>query len=119
LRLRFEFTPEKVDLEDVRRVEMVAPGSPGDLPAEQSRAVWVELRDSADNVLTHRLLRDPFGLIAERHRGDGLIDRFDADQRGSGRFEVLMSDTPGATKVVLWTPDAAGARAKRRDFDLA
>ena len=103
IRLVFRYEDGRVQVVSQRRVEMIAPASAAPRPEPGKHiGFWVEVRDSRDNVVFHRVLHNPIPFMVERYSADGSIRATEQDV-ARAEFEVLVPDIPGAATIVLYS----------------
>ncbi len=101
LRLTFHVAYGKIHLESHERIDMICPPSVGERPqAGINGGFWIELRDSKDNVIFHRVLNNPLGDSIEVHSQDGNIKRIFGDVK-ENVFDVLLPDINKSKTIVL------------------
>jgi hypothetical protein len=116
-RLTFSFDGTSVQLRRAERLPMVAPAAIGEAPSgDEHSGAWVELLDDRGAMLHHRLLRDPFRVLAEHHSPDGRIEVHLRPPEPT-EFEVVVPVLPRARSVRVWAtpPDEVGRQGPARD----
>jgi hypothetical protein len=104
-RLTFRHDGPRVELVSRRQVQMIPPASSATRPtAGEHAGIWLELRDTEENVLYHRDIARLIGAEAEVFNPDGTIMHL-VGTPGSGQFELVVPDLAQATSVcVLSSP---------------
>jgi hypothetical protein len=113
LRLTFRYQDDQIKLLNVEREEMIAPAAVGAPPQDAQAGYWVEVRDSAGELLYYRPLHDPLRRDIEvfgDEPGDPIY-RVDNPRR-SGTFEVLVPDLSRAARFSLHGPEPRAKRAR-------
>lgn len=101
IRLTFRAAGGEVRLIGHERLNMICPPSFGETPeAGKHGGFWMELRDSNDRVLFHRVLDTPLGDSVEVFSPDGKIRR-EFGPPSERTFEVLVPDRDDASSVAL------------------
>jgi hypothetical protein len=116
-RLTFWFDGTSVQLRRAERLPMVAPAAIGEAPSgDTNSGAWVEVLDDRGTVLHHRLLRDPFHVLAEHHSPDGRIEVHFRPPEPTD-FEVVVPALPQARSVRVWAtpPDEVERQGLARD----
>jgi hypothetical protein len=101
LRLTFRVADGEIRLVSYERLDMICPPSVGERPeAGRNGGFWMELRDTNNRVLFHRILDNPLGDSVEVHSPDGKIQRvFGAVKENV--FEVLLPDDSQAKTIAF------------------
>jgi hypothetical protein len=101
LRLTFRIADGEILLVSYERLDMICPPSVGERPeAGRHGGFWMELRDTNNRVLFHRILNNPLGDSVEVHSPDGKIRRvFGAVEENV--FEVLLPDDSKAKTIAF------------------
>jgi hypothetical protein len=101
LRLTFRVADGEVRLVSYERLDMICPPSVGERPkAGIHGGFWMELRDTNNHVLFHRVLHTPLGDSVEVHSPDGKIQRIFGAVKES-IFEVLLPDDSKAKTIAF------------------
>ena len=101
LRLTFRVSNGKVALVSHERLQMITPPQIGETPqAGKHSGFWMELRNSANRSVAHRLISPTQLSSVEVHSPDGTITRQFGEVQ-DGIFEVLLPDVDDAQAVVL------------------
>jgi hypothetical protein len=119
LRLTFRVADGEVRLVGYERLDMIPPPSIGERPeAGKHGGFWMELRDTSDRVLFHRVLDNPLGDSVEVHSPDGKIQRvFGAVKENV--FEVLLPDDSNAETVALMGESLEPVTLRKREVSAA
>lgn len=100
LRVTFRALPKQFELVSVERLGMTTPAQPGIVPEVGLHGGnWIELRDSENAVLAHRLVSPSLFNSIEVHSPDGVHAEFGGTE--GQLFEVLLPDVPGALSVAI------------------
>jgi hypothetical protein len=101
LRLTFRVADGEVRLVSHERLDMICPPSVGERPETgRNGGFWMELRDTNNRILFHRILENPLGDSVEVHSPDGKIQRvFGAVKENV--FEVLLPDDSQAKTIAF------------------
>jgi hypothetical protein len=101
LRLTFRVADGEVRLVSYERLDMICPPSVGERPETgRNGGFWMELRDTNNRTLFHRILDNPLGDSVEVHSPDGKIQRvFGAVKENV--FEVLLPDDSQAKTIAF------------------
>ena len=101
LRLTFRVADGEIRLVSYERLDMICPPSVGERP-ETGRhgGFWMELRDTNNRVLFHRILDNPLGDSVEVHSPDGKIRRVFGTVK-ENIFEVLLPDDSEAKTIAF------------------
>jgi hypothetical protein len=101
LRLTFRVADGEVRLVSYERLDMICPPSVGERPETgRNGGFWMELRDTNNRILFHRILDNPLGDSVEVHSPDGKIQRvFGAVKENV--FEVLLPDDSQAKTIAF------------------
>jgi hypothetical protein len=119
LRLTFRVSNGTVVLVSYERLQMITPPQIGEVPqAGKHSGFWMELRDSANHVLAHRLISPTQLNSVEVHSSDGKIQREFGEVK-DGMFEVLLPDVDDAKAVVLMGDPLIQAKGKARRAEAA
>jgi len=119
LRLTFQVSEGEVRLIRHERLNMICPPSTGETPeAGKHGGFWIELRDTNDRPLFHRVLNSPLADSVEVFEPDGTIKR-EFGPAGDRIFEVLLPDHEEAGSVALMGEyrDHAELQTAARDAD--
>lgn len=109
-RLTFRFDGSRITLLDRVRVRKLSPGTTSQKPEPgRNSGAWLELVDSNDRVLFHRLLHDPLQTTAEHHSPDGRIEHHVRPPEPC-TFTAIVPDVPGADAVILYASPAEESR---------
>ena len=103
LRLTIKVSDKGFDLVSVERLPMITPPQVGERPElGKHGGHWVALESDQRQLLAHRVIDRTLLDSTEVHSPDGKIERhFGPPGSGSGIFEVLLPDLPGARHVVI------------------
>jgi hypothetical protein len=116
--MAFSYEGDRINLESVQRVEMIALPSHAVSGYEGEAGFWVEVRDDSERVLHRRVLHEPVRHTLEAYP-EGDDDQFTRvvakDLRGS--FDVVVPDVPGASAVSVFGsfPEPAPPDESERD----
>ena len=101
LRLTLAYAGEEVRPAAARVVAMIAPGG-SVAPAREGQAgFWIEVHDTAGQLVFQRTLVNPMPQDVESFDPRGGITRH-ARPLARGTFEVLLPDLPEAATFTLW-----------------
>ncbi len=119
LRLTFSYSGTEVRLAGVERVAVLAPAAVTPPPEGEQAGYWIEVRDSAGNLLYHRPLHDPIRADIEVFGDEpgGPIYRVSNEKR-EGEFDVLVPDLPEASAFVLYGTPAEARTAGTASKEL-
>jgi len=104
LRLTFRYADDRVELDRVERVAMIAPASASP-SGDPETGYWIDVRDGEGELLYHRPLHDPMRKDLEvfgDKPGDPIY-RVENSRR-EGEFDVLVPDVPDAAEFSLHGP---------------
>lgn len=101
LRLTFRVADGEIRLVSYERLDMICPPSVGERPeAGRHGGFWMELRDTNNRVLFHRILNNPLGDSVEVHSPDGKIQRVFGTVE-ENVFDVLLPDDSKAKTIAF------------------
>jgi hypothetical protein len=117
VRVLFAFDAEGVHVKSMTQVEMTAPTTPFPLP-ERATGTWVQLCDSAGDVLFYRILyAELYPRRVEQAGADGKLTTV-ASPTNEGEFDVVLPLIDAATEIQVIRypprPDGGGSPKPQR-----
>lgn len=114
VRLTFRVSGGEVQLVGRRRVEMIAPPQVGERPeAGVHGGFWMEVRDSKDRPLFHRLIDPTLLNSVEVHDPGHKIERHFGEVRDQV-FEIVVPDDEAAASAVLLGDPLIAPKGRRK-----